>query len=51
MTDPTVTAIDHSELAAANLLHYYGGADHASRVDSPLPTVTTLPRHYVEETI
>lgn len=47
---PTVTAIDHSALAAANLLHYYGGADHASRVDSPLPTVTTLPRHYVVKT-
>lgn len=36
--------------AAANLLHYYGGADHASRVDNPLPTVTTLPRHYVVKT-
>lgn len=48
--DPTVTAIDHSALAAANLLHYYGGADHASRVDNPLPTVTTLPRHYVVKT-
>lgn len=46
----TVTAIDHSALAAANLLHYYGGADHASRVDNPLPTVTTLPRHYVVKT-
>lgn len=47
---PTVTAIDHSALAVANLLHYYGGADHASRVDNPLPTVTTLPRHYVVKT-
>lgn len=47
---PTVTAIDHSALAAANLLHYYGGADHASRVDRPLPTVTTLPRHYIVKT-
>lgn len=47
---PTVTAIDHSALAAANLLHYYSGADHASRVDNPLPTVTTLPRHYVVKT-
>ena len=47
---PTVTAIDHSALAAANLLHYYGGADHASRVDNPLPTVTTLPKHYVVKT-
>ena len=47
---PTVTAIDHSALAAANLLHYYGGADHASRVNNPLPTVTTLPRHYVVKT-
>lgn len=26
---------------------YYGGADHASKMDGPLPTVTTLPRHYV----
>ena len=47
---PTVTAIDHSALAAANLLHYYGGVDHASRIDNPLPTVTTLPRHYVVKT-
>lgn len=47
---PTVTAIDHSALAAANLLHYYGGSDHSSRVDNPLPTVTTLPRHYVVKT-
>lgn len=46
---PTVTGIDHNALVAANLLHYYGGADHASKVDSPLPTVTTLPRHYLME--
>lgn len=47
---PTLTAECHEHLVAANLLHYYGGADHASRVDSPLPTVTTLPRHYVVKT-
>lgn len=47
---PTVTATDHNELVATNLLHYYGGADHASRSDSPLPTVTTMPRHYVVKT-
>lgn len=47
---PTVTATDHNELVATNLLHYYGGADHASRSDSPLPTVTTAPRHYVVKT-
>jgi len=28
------------------IMHYYGGAEHASSVDSPLATVTTLPRHY-----
>ena len=32
---------------AANIVHYYGGADHASGSDSPIPTVTTLPRHYL----
>ena len=47
---PTLTAECHEHLVAANLLHYYGGADHASRVDNPLPTVTTLPRHYVVKT-
>lgn len=47
---PTLTAECHEHVVAANLLHYYGGADHASRVDSPLPTVTTLPRHYVVKT-
>lgn len=47
---PTVTEIDHSGAVIANLLHYYGGADHASRVDNPLPTVTALPRHYVVKT-
>lgn len=47
---PTLTEECHEHLVAANLLHYYGGADHASRVESPLPTVTTLPRHYVVKT-
>lgn len=46
---PSVTAIDHNALVAANIVHYYGGADHASKADSPLPTVTTLPRHYLTE--
>ena len=32
---------------AANIVHYYGGADHASKGDAPIPTVTTLPRHYL----
>lgn len=32
---------------AANIVHYYGGADHASKSDAPIPTVTTLPRHYL----
>lgn len=32
---------------AANLVHYYGGADHASKSDAPIPTITTLPRHYI----
>lgn len=46
---PTVTGIDHNAIVAANLLHYYGGKDHASKADSPLATVTTLPRHYLSE--
>lgn len=46
---PSVTAIDHNAVVAANIVHYYGGADHASRVDSPLPTITTKPRHYLTE--
>ena len=46
---PTVTGIDHNAAVAANIIHYYGGADHASKTDSPLPTVTTLPRHYLTE--
>ena len=44
---PTVTAKDHNSLVAANIVHYYGGADHASGSDAPIPTVTTLPRHYL----
>ena len=44
---PTVTAKDHNSLVAANIVHYYGGADHASKSDAPIPTVTTLPRHYI----
>ncbi len=44
---PTVTAKDHNALVAANIVHYYGGADHASKSDAPVPTVTTLPRHYL----
>lgn len=44
---PTVTAKDHNSLVAANIVHYYGGADHASKSDAPIPTVTTLPRHYL----
>lgn len=45
----TVTSIDHNAAVAANIVHYYGGADHASKTDAPLPTVTTLPRHYLTE--
>ena len=44
---PTVTSKDHNSLVAANIVHYYGGADHASKSDAPIPTVTTLPRHYL----
>lgn len=46
---PTVTGTNHSHAVAANIVHYYGGADHASKTDAPLPTVTTLPRHYLTE--
>ncbi len=44
---PTVTSKDHNSLVAANIVHYYGGADHASKSDAPIPTVTTLPRHFL----
>ena len=47
---PTVTAIDHNAVTMANLIHYYGGADHASKADAPIATITTLPRHYLTET-
>ncbi len=46
---PSVTAIDHNALVAANIVHYYGGADHASKADGPLPTVTVEQRHYFTE--
>ena len=46
---PSVTAIDHNAVVAANIVHYYGGADHASKADGPLPTVTVEPRHYLTE--
>lgn len=46
---PSVTAIDHNAVVAANIVHYYGGADHASAADAPLPTVTVKPRHYLTE--
>ena len=46
---PTVTGTNHSHAVAANIVHYYGGADHASKTYAPLPTVTTLPRHYLTE--
>lgn len=47
--NPTVTAHDHSALIAADIVHYYGGADHTSKADSPLATVVTKPRHYLTE--
>lgn len=47
---PTVTAVDHNAVTMANLIHYYGGADHASKADAPIATITTLPRHYLTET-
>ena len=46
---PSVTAIDHNAVVAANIVHYYGGANHASKADSPLPTITVEPRHYLTE--
>lgn len=46
---PTVTGTNHSHIVAANIVHYYGGANHASRADGPLPTVTAVPRHYLTE--
>lgn len=46
---PTLEATNHNHLMATNIVHYYGGADHASKTDGPLPTVTTKPRHYLTE--
>lgn len=49
ITEPIMTVDSSPRYAAiaANIVHYYGGADHASKSDSPIPTVTTLPRHYL----
>lgn len=46
---PTLEATNHDHVMAANIVHYYGGADHASKADGPLPTVTVEPRHYLTE--
>lgn len=46
---PTLEATNHDHVMAANIVHYYGGADHASKADGPLPTITTKPRHYLTE--
>lgn len=46
---PTLEATNHDHIMAANIVHYYGGADHASKADGPLPTITTKPRHYLTE--
>lgn len=45
----TVTGANHEHLVAADIVHYYGGADHASKADKPLATVVTKPRHYLTE--
>ena len=45
---PTVTAKDHNSLVAANIVHYYGGADHASKSDAPIPTLATSAGHFAE---
>ncbi len=49
ITEPIMTVDGSPRYAtiATNIVHYYGGADHASKSDSPIPTVTTLPRHYL----
>lgn len=49
ITEPIMTIDGSPRYAtiAANIVHYYGGADHASGSDAPIPTVTTLPRHYL----
>ena len=49
ITEPIMTVDGSPRYAtiAANIVHYYGGADHASKSDTPIPTVTTLPRHYL----
>lgn len=49
ITEPIMTVDGSPRYAtiAANIVHYYGGADHASKSNAPIPTVTTLPRHYL----
>lgn len=44
-----VTGTNHEHPVAADIVHYYGGADHASKADKPLATVVTKPRHYLTE--
>lgn len=46
---PTATAIDHNALTTANIIHYYGGDEHASSPNTPLATITAKPRHYLVE--
>lgn len=46
---PTLTGECHEHLIAGNLIQYYSGADHASGVDKPVPTVTTKDRNGLVE--
>ena len=51
ITEPIMTVDGSPRYAtiAANIVHCYGGADHASKSDAPIHTVTTHSRHYLCE--
>lgn len=43
----TVVGSNKHFVVSPYLMHYYGGEDHASKADAPVPTVTVEPRHYL----
>ena len=49
MHKPLGTVVGSSKhfVVTPYLMHYYGGEDHASKTDSPIPTITVEPRHYI----
>lgn len=45
----TVVSSCKQNLCTYNLMQYYGGEEHASKVDTPLQTIRTEPCHYLVE--